>query len=218
MFQFVKMKHVAAATISKMDKIKRLNLINSCTGYKSANLIATKAIDGTTNVAIFSSVTHLGSHPAMLGFIVRPTTVPRDTYKNIKQTGFFTVNHVTSKTIAAAHQTSANYDVSVSEFDKTNLEIEYKTDIDIPFVKNSPVQLYCKYLNEYAIHENGTLHIIAAIEAIFYNENLEHEDGWLQLDKADVVAINGLDGYCLPKIIDRFDYARPEVPIQSLLK
>jgi hypothetical protein len=47
---------------------------------------------------------------------------------------------------------------------------------------------------------------------------LEHEDGWLQLDKADVVTINGLDGYCLPKIIDRFDYARPEVPIQSLLK
>ena len=212
------MKQITAATISKMDKIKRLNLINSCTGYKSANLIATKSIDGTTNVAIFSSVTHLGSHPAMLGFIVRPTTVPRDTYKNIKQTGFFTVNHVTSNTIADAHQTAANYDATVSEFDKTNLETEYKTDIDIPFVKNSPVQLYCKYLNEYAIRENGTLHIIASIEAIFFNEHLEHEDGWLQLDKADVVAINGLDGYCLPKIIDRFDYARPEVPIQSLLK
>ena len=57
-----------------MDKIKRLNLINSCTGYKSANLIGTKSVDGIENVAVFSSITHLGSKPAMLGFIVRPTT------------------------------------------------------------------------------------------------------------------------------------------------
>jgi hypothetical protein len=36
--------------------------------------------------------------------------------------------------IADAHHTSANYDDSVSEFDKTNLE-EYKDRIAIPFVK-----------------------------------------------------------------------------------
>ena len=201
-----------------MDKIKRLNLINSCTGYKSANLIGTKSVDGIENVAIFSSITHLGSKPAMLGFIVRPTTVPRDTYKNIKETGFFTVNHISADIIADAHQTSAGYDDKTSEFDATNLEAEYKTGIDFPFVKNAPVQLLCKYLNEYHIVENDTIHIIASIEHIFYNENMEHSDGWLQLDKADVVAINGLDGYCLPKLIDRFEYARVGVLIKSFLK
>lgn len=201
-----------------MDKIKRLNLINSCTGYKSANLIGTKSVDGIENVAVFSSITHLGSKPAMLGFIVRPTTVPRDTYKNIKETGFFTVNHISGNIITDAHQTSAGYDNKTSEFDVTNLEAEYKTGIDFPFVLNSPVQLLCKYLNEYHIVENDTIHIIASIENIFYNKNLEHSDGWLQLDKADVVAINGLDGYCLPKLIDRFEYARVGVPIKSFLK
>ena len=201
-----------------MDKIKRLNLINSCTGYKSANLIGTKSVDGIENVAVFSSITHLGSKPAMLGFIVRPTTVPRDTYKNIKKTGYFTVNHISAHIIADAHQTSAGYDDKTSEFEVTNLEAEYKIGIDFPFVKNAPVQLLCKYLNEYHIIENDTIHIIASIENMFYNENLEHSDGWLQLDKADVVAINGLDGYCLPKLIDRFEYARVGVPIKSFLK
>ena len=191
-----------------MDKIKRLNLINSCTGYKSANLIGTKSVDGIENVAVFSSITHLGSKPAMLGFIVRPTTVPRDTYKNIKETGFFTVNHISADNIADAHQTSAGYDDQTSEFDAINLEAEYKIGIDFPFVKNAPVQLLCKYLNEYHIVENDTIHIIASIENIFFNENLEHSDGWLQLDKADVVAINGLDSYCLPKLIDRFEIGR----------
>ncbi len=212
------MKNISKDDISKMEKVKRLNLINSCTGYKSANLIATKSINGIENLAVFSSITHLGSNPAMLGFIVRPTTVPRDTYKNIKESGFFTVNHITSEIIADAHHTSANYGSEISEFDKTNLEPEYKTDIDFPFVKNAPVQLLCKYLNEYYISENDTIHVIATIENVFYNENIEHKDGWLQLDKANVVAINGLDGYCLPKLIDRFEYARIDVETKSFEK
>jgi len=209
------MKQISKDAISQMEKIERLNLINSCTGYKSANLIATKSVDGKSNVAIFSSVTHLGSEPALIGFIMRPTTVPRDTYKNIRETGFFTINHITVDMIADAHHTSANYELGVSEFDKTNLEEEYKNDIAIPFVKGSPVQLHCKYVNEYYIKENNTIHIIASIENLFFDENLQHEDGWLQIDKGNVIALNGLDGYCLPKLVDRFQYARKDTPSKS---
>ena len=209
------MENISRENISKMEKIERLNLINSCTGYKSANLIATKSADGKPNVAVFSSITHLGSEPALIGFIMRPTTVPRDTYKNIRETGFFTVNHITVDMIADAHHTSANYELGISEFDKTNLEEEYKDDIEIPFVKGSPVQLYCKYVNEYYIKENDTIHIIASIENLFFDENLQHEDGWLQIDKGNVIALNGLDGYCLPKLVDRFQYARKDTPSKS---
>ncbi|SHM22982.1 flavin reductase family protein [Flavobacterium xanthum] len=212
------MKNISRDAIDKMEKIERLNLINSCTGYKSANLLATKSVDGKSNVAIFSSITHLGSSPALIGFIMRPTTVPRDTYKNIKETGYFTVNHITVDMIADAHHTSANYELGISEFDKTNLEEEYKNGIETPFVKGSPVQLYCKYVNEYYIKENDTIHLIASIENLFFEEELVHKDGWLQIDRGNVVAINGLDGYCLPKLVDRFQYARKEIPSTSFSK
>ncbi len=212
------MKEITKEAISKMEKVERLNLINSCTGYKSANLIATKSADGKPNVAIFSSITHLGSFPALIGFIMRPTTVPRDTYKNIRETGFFTVNHITMDMIADAHHTSANFEMGISEFDKTNLEEEYKNNIEIPFVQGSPVQLYCKYVNEYYIKENDTIHVIASIENLFFDENLQHEDGWLQLDQGNVISLNGLDGYCLPKLVDRFQYARKNVPSKSFFK
>jgi flavin reductase (DIM6/NTAB) family NADH-FMN oxidoreductase RutF len=204
--------------ISQLEKVERLNLINSCTGYKSANLIATKSLDGAVNVAIFSSITHLGSNPALIGFIVRPTTVPRNTYENIKATGYFTVNHITEEMIADAHHTSANYETGISEFSKTNLKEEYKEGIAFPFTKGSPVQLYCKYVNEYYIKENDTVHVIASIESLFFDENLRHKDGWLQIEKGNVVAINGLDGYCLPKLIDRFEYARKDIPTKSFYK
>lgn len=211
------MKKFTKEAIQELPKIPRLNLINSCTGYKSANLIATKTADGVSNVAIFSSITHLGSDPALLGFILRPTTVPRNTYKNIKESGYFTVNHITETMIADAHHSSANYDENISEFDQTNLEEEYYDGISIPFVKGSPVQILCKYLNEYIIKENGTIHIIASIEQLFIKENLIQKENWLQLDLENVVSINGLDAYCVPKLVNRFEYARPNVPTKSML-
>ena len=97
-----------------------INLINSCTGYKSGNLIGSKSKSGIENLAVFSSITHLGSNPAVLGYVLRPTTIPRNTYKNIKETKVFTVNHITENIIEDAHHTSAKYHEGISEFDKTN--------------------------------------------------------------------------------------------------
>lgn len=209
------MKHITADNIRKMEKIFRLNLINSCTGYKSANLIATKSKSGNPNVAVFSSVTHIGSDPALLGFVTRPLSVARNTYKNIKETSVFTVNHIHEKMIDRAHQTAAKYDEDISEFSKTGLVEEYLDDFYAPYVQQSEIKLGCKYLNEYKIEENGTLLVIAAIKHIYYDEGIQMPDGWLRLDDAGTVAINGLDGYSLPSLLDRFHYARPGQEVKS---
>ena len=195
--------------IQGFSKLYRLNLINSITGYKSANMIGTRSNSGEENVAIFSSITHLGSNPALLHFTLRPNTVPRDTYKNIKENMVFTVNHVSLGQIEQAHHTSAKYDENISEFDQTSLEPEYKMDWHAPFVKGAPIALGCRYLNEYDIKENGCVLIIAAIEHIFVEDKLLQKDGWVKLESGDVVAINGLDGYALPKLQKRMEYARP---------
>lgn len=213
-----KMKKFDTDSIATMSKIPRLNLINSVTGYKSANLIGTCSKEGTLNVAVFSSITHLGSNPPMLGFMVRPVVSnPRDTYKNITETHYFTVNHITSGMIESAHHTSANYDSGISEFDKTDLKEEFLEEITVPFVKNSPVRLLCKYLNEYKIEENGCIHIIASIEKIFVEEDLIENDLFVRLDKGNVVTVNGVDGYALPNLINRFEYAQPNQISKSKL-
>ena len=48
------MKHYSKKDINEMNRIYRLNLINSCTGYKSANLIGTISTNKIYNVAVFS--------------------------------------------------------------------------------------------------------------------------------------------------------------------
>ena len=156
--------HFTRDQINDLEKIKKINLINSCSGYKSANLIGTISKEGITNVAVFSSVTHLGSNPPTLGFILRPTTVPRDTYKNILESGVFTINHIFEDIIEDAHHTSAKYEEAISEFDITALEDEYHNDCIAPFVKGSPVQMEMKFIEEYHIKSNNVIHIISEIK------------------------------------------------------
>jgi len=205
------MKHYTRTDIDQMDKIFRLNLINSCTGFKSANLLGTKSLNGVSNVAVFSSITHLGSNPPLIGFILRPTTVPRDTYRNIKDTGIFTINHIYSDIIEDAHHTSAKYPDEISEFTKTDLEEEFLGNFAAPFVKGAKIRLGCRYLNEYEIKENDTLLLVSSIEHVFVADlDIQQDDGWLKLENANTVAINGLDGYATTKLLDRFAYARPK--------
>lgn len=204
------MYHFQAEDLEKMSKIYRLNLINSVTGYKSAHLVGTTSSKGIDNLAVFSSVIHLGSNPALIGFILRPTTVPRHTYSNIKNTGVFTLNAIAQHQIEDAHHTSAKYPETVSEFDFTLLEKEYKPFFKAPFVKEAPIQMGCKYVNEYLIKENDTLLIVGEILHLCIADNLLLKDGWVQLEKGKIVTINGLDGYALPHLLERFPYARPK--------
>lgn len=201
--------------ISKMHHLYRINLINSCSGYKSANLIGTKDSAGNSNVAVFSSVTHFGSNPPLLGFVLRPTTVLRNTYENIKETGFYSINHIHQEIINDAHHTSAKYDKGVSEFDMTSLEQENKAGFAVPFVKNAPVQIAMKYEEEYYIKANDTLLVLGSIEALFVKDTLIEKDGFINLSKGNVATINGLDGYAVPELQTRLEYQRPKTTVNE---
>ena len=48
------------------------------------------------------------------------------------------------------------------------------------------------------------------METLYFNDELITEDGWLILDKENVVTINGCDAYALPKLINRFEFQRPK--------
>ena len=70
------MKHLSHDQLLKMDARYRAQLVNSLSGFKSANLIGTRNKQNHNNLAIFSSVVHLGSSPALVGFITRPVPWP----------------------------------------------------------------------------------------------------------------------------------------------
>ena len=202
--------HFSRNDIDQLDHIYKINLINSISGYKPANLIATKSKSGLTNVAVFSSVVHYGSAPPILGFVLRPTTVRRHTFDNIIETGYYTINHINEAIVEDAHHTSAKYPKDVSEFDKTKLDEEYKNNFHAPFVKQSLIKMGMKFLQKINIEANGTILILGEITDLYINDSLIENDGFVDLMKAKTAVINGLDTYATPTKSKKLTYQRPQ--------
>lgn len=204
------------ARIEKMEREYRRNLINGISGYKGANLIGTCDAEGQNNLAIFSSVMHIGANPAYLGIVMRPITVPRHTYNNIKETQYFTINAIQQHFFGKAHQTSANYPASLSEFNEAGLTPLHSELHPAPYVAESDIRIGLELSEELPVKSNGTIIIIGKVIEIQIAPKLVGPDGFVNLNKADIVAISGLDGYNEVRPLERMAYARPGTPPSAL--
>ncbi|MFK7758015.1 MAG: flavin reductase family protein [Flavobacteriales bacterium] len=195
--------------IANAEKVFRLNLINSITGIKPANLIGTISNDGLTNLGIFSSVVHLGSNPAYLGFILRPTgDVPRHTYENIMENEVYTINSVPTDLVEKAHYTSGKFSREESEFEHCHIEPEFIDGFKAPFVKASPIKLGMRFQEQVPIKLNGTSMIIGSIEHLIIPDYLVADNGYVNLDEGNVAGISGLNTYYDLKKLDQFPFVR----------
>ncbi len=202
------MRKILQEELQSFDRFYRANLVNSISGFKPANLIGTINSKGQTNLALFSSVVHLGADPALIGFIQRPVGVSGDTYRNIIETGYYTINQVNTEIVERAHYTSAKFDPEISEFKECQLTENYTEGFIAPFVKESPVKMGLKFVEEIFIKHNNTRLIIGAIQLIQSEDGLIEEDGNIQLDKAEIVSISGLETYYKPIKFASYPYAK----------
>lgn len=197
-----------------MERIYRLNLINSITGIKPANLIGTRSKDGIPNVAIFSSVVHLGSNPALIGMVFRPqATNMFDTYRNILETELYTINHVSLSKTENAHFTSAKFEAEESEFEKCGFTEEYLEGFSAPFVKESRIKLGMKLQQMIPIEVNGTILAIGSVEHLFVPDEVLSQNGFIDLGKAESAGISGVNSYYKVEKLADYPYAKPnELP------
>lgn len=202
--------HFAGDAILAMETRKRAAFMNSLSGFKSASLIGTIDNQNNSNLAIFSSVIHLGSNPALVGFVSRPDTVDRHTFENILATNCFTINHINKSIYKQAHQTSARYPKDVSEFDATGLTSEFQCGIKAPFVKESLIKYALEFVEKHEIKINGTILVIGKVVSVFLPESCLLSDGAIDIEKADTIAISGLDSYHTTNKIARLSYAKPD--------
>lgn len=201
--------YLSKSDIENLERIKRLNIINSIAGIKPANLIGTANANKHSNVAIFSSVTHLGSAPALMGFIMRPEgEVLRNTYENIRETGVFTINHVKANSTAQAHATSAKFDADQSEFDVCNFTEQWLSSFAAPFVQESHLKIGLSFVEAIPIKLNGTTLIIGQVEHLFIEDDVISEEGYIDLSKIDSVGVGGLNVYYTLDRHATYPYAR----------
>lgn len=181
--------------LNELDKSYRIKLINSITGIKPANLIATKSAKGVDNVAIFSSVVHIGSSPALIGFVMRPQTPDyKDTYLNIHETEYYTINQVATTFIDQAHKTAAKVASENSEFELFGIEKEEINSFFAPFVKASPIKMGLRHAESLHL-PNGCIFIIGEVVLINIADDIVDNEGRINLETSACAGISGLESY-----------------------
>lgn len=202
-------KVLVSSDFDALQTRHRANLFNSLAGYKSANLLGSINAQGQTNLALMSSVFHIGANPPLVGLLIRPHSVPRHSLENLLEMGVFTLNMVTKAMYRQAHQTTARYPREQSEFAATGFDEEYSDALKAPYVSQSPVKTGLSLVETQTLNVNDTVLVIAEIIELRINPDVMREDGQLDLEAAGAVAISGLDEYHEASSLERLAYPKP---------
>ena len=211
-FSQEKMKSITTADLEGMEKLARVQLVNSLPGAKPIALIGTTDAAGQTNLAPFSTVTHLGSYPALIGLISRPDLVERHTLSNILSTASYTINHLHPGILSQAHHCSARYPREHSEFTATGLTPHFEPGILAPFVAESRFRFALELVETVPISVNNTILIIGRVTLIQLPAEHLSEDGCIDLPALGALASTALDTYFEISALARLPYAQSTPP------
>jgi len=210
------MQHLSIEDIKTWERFYRANFINCLSGFKAVSLIATVNKDGQPNLGVFSSVVHLGSDPALIGFINRPLAAAPHTIKNIETSGVYTINHIHPLIADKAHQSSAKYEQEINEFEAVGLTEHYEKGVIAPFVVESKVKYSLNLVEIVPITHNNTFLVIGAITHVFLDKDLMGVDGFINLQSAQSMCSLGVDAYFTTNQFARFGYAKPNKELVKL--
>jgi flavin reductase (DIM6/NTAB) family NADH-FMN oxidoreductase RutF len=207
---------LTTANINELPSRYRAHLFQSISGVKSANLLGTIDQQGNTNVSIISSVVHFGSNPPILGYVQRPQTEDKHSLENILETTYFSFNVVPTSIISQAHQTSAKYDKSTSEFEATGLTPYFHENFLAPFVKESQVKIGLELLEIIPIKHNGTQLVLGQVVFVEIPDEHVTSEGIVAHENIATAGIIGLDTYVKIDKLARFSYAEPDKELTKL--
>lgn len=203
------MKSIHLPDIEAMDKLTRVRFANSLPGPKPFCLVGSVDVDDRTNLAPFSTVTHLGSNPALIGLVSRPDLVERHTLSNILATGSYTINHVHPGILEQAHHCSAGYPRETSEFAAAGLTPHFEKGVAAPFVAESLLRFALTLEETVTIASNGTILIVGKVVLAQLPEDHYGEDGSINLTALGSLASTALDTYFELGAPVRLPYAKP---------
>ncbi len=169
--------------------------------------VSTVSPDGQPNVAPFSYFNAITNQPPLLGISInRRKGSPKDTLRNIEQTGEFVVNTVDEPLGAQMVQTSGDWPEDVDEFALTGLTPVSSDLIKPPRVGESPVSMECRL---HRIIELGSAFFVVGEIVRAHVKDDVLTDGRVDISKLRPLGRLGGDGYSVVR--DVIHLPRPQV-------
>jgi len=168
--------------------------------------VATVSSQGVANLAPFSFFNGVGAKPPTLLFCPanKPDGSPKDTLLNIRQTGEFVVNVVTLPFAGQMHQTAAELDYQIDEFEFATVKKQDSLMVDVPRVANAAAAFECELMQVLSLEEGpGAANVVIGRIVCFHvADELLNQDG--SFDSSSLTTIGRMGDLEYAKTNNRF--------------
>jgi flavin reductase (DIM6/NTAB) family NADH-FMN oxidoreductase RutF len=191
--------------------------------------VSSLSASGQPNLAPFSFFNAVCSNPPLLAFApamrlskksaaadsagtptLQAAGTPKDTLRNIRETGEFVISVVTYELAEAMNLTSGEYDAGINEFEVAKLASAPSKVVRPQRVAESPVSFECKLhrILDFNPGPDGGSLVIGEIVSVHIAERHIKEG---RLDRNSLDLIGRMGGIQYTRTTQRFEIARPKV-------
>lgn len=167
-----------------------------------AVMVSCRDKEGNDNIITVAWTGTICTNPAMAYISVRPE---RHSYNMIKETGEFVINLTTRELTYATDYCGVRSGRDVDKFKECNLTKEEAVNVNVPMIKESPVNIECKVER---IDELGSHHMfVAKVLAVHADEKYMDEKGKFDLSKADLIVYSHGEYHSMGEKLGTFGYS-----------
>ena len=168
---------------------------------------------GNDNIITIAWTGTICTNPAMAYISVRPE---RYSYNIIKETGEFVINLTTKELAYATDYCGVRSGRDVDKFKELALTREEPSEVSVPLIKESPVNIECKVVK---IEELGSHHMfVAQVVAVHADKKYMDEKGKFDLSKADPIVYSHGEYYSMGEKIGTFGYSLKKKHVKKISK
>ncbi|MBQ1192781.1 MAG: flavin reductase family protein [Lachnospiraceae bacterium] len=167
-----------------------------------AVMVSCRDKEGNDNIITVAWTGTICTNPAMAYISVRPE---RHSYNMIKETGEFVINLTTRELTYATDYCGVKSGRDVDKFKECNLTKEPAVNVNVPMIKESPVNIECKVER---IDELGSHHMfVAKVLTVHADEKYMDEKGKFDLSKADLIVYSHGEYHSMGEKLGTFGYS-----------
>ena len=130
----------------ELEPRERYKLLCATIVPRPIALVTSVGRDGVVNAAPFSFFNVFSEEPPLivLGLQHKPDKAPKDTTRNIAETGAFVVNLVDEDLAEAMNVCAVDFPPAISEIDAAGLKLVAGIDVPVPRIAQAPFALECR--------------------------------------------------------------------------
>jgi flavin reductase (DIM6/NTAB) family NADH-FMN oxidoreductase RutF len=183
---------------AEMESLDFYRMFVSIVVPRPIGWVSTIGHDGIPNLAPYSYFNAVSSRPpmVMISHSDRSGAIKmKDTLRNARDTGEFTLSIVDEHLALAMNETSGEWTYDVDEWARAGIESEPSIDVRPPYVAGTPIAMECKTAQIIPIEGSHATLILGRVLRFHIREGLIRPNGLIDPEQLRPIARLGGDEY-----------------------